>query len=98
MISQFRLVSVLAVVAIAAGVGVQRSAADKQVPVGNLAFSLTDVAGHKVALSDFKDKKALVIVFTGTECPVSNFYVLRLKELNTKYAGMGVQFLAVNSN
>src|SRR5580704_15072262 len=72
-------------------------------PVGQkstaaVSFSLKDVAGHEVALSDFRDKRAVVLVFIGTECPVSNYYVLRLKELHGKYAPKGVQFLAVNSN
>ena len=61
-------------------------------------FSLKDALGHVVALADFKDKKAIVIVFTGTECTVSNAFMPRLAELNSKYASKGVQFLAVNSN
>jgi peroxiredoxin/mono/diheme cytochrome c family protein len=63
-----------------------------------VSFTLNDVAGHPVALGDFRDKKAIVLVFTGTECPVSNYYVLRLKELHKAYAPKGVQFLAINSN
>src|SRR5688572_27506622 len=41
-----------------------------------LAFSLKDLGGRDVALADFKDKKAVVVVFTGTECPVNNYYML----------------------
>ncbi|HEV8003718.1 MAG TPA: redoxin domain-containing protein [Planctomycetaceae bacterium] len=63
-----------------------------------IAFSLKDVGRHDVALSDFRDKKAVVVVFTGIECPVSNYYVPRLKELSKAYAAKGVLFLAVNSN
>jgi peroxiredoxin/mono/diheme cytochrome c family protein len=63
-----------------------------------VAFSLKDVAGHEVALSDFRDKQAVVVVFTGIECPVSNYYVSRLKDLSKAYATKSVQFLAVNSN
>jgi peroxiredoxin/mono/diheme cytochrome c family protein len=63
-----------------------------------LAFSARDVGGHTVALSDFRDKKAVVVIFTGTQCPVSNYYVPRLKELSKTYAAKGVQFLAVNGN
>jgi peroxiredoxin len=71
-------------------------AGEKSVAVA--AFSLQDVAGHEVSLRDFRDKKGVVVVFTGTECPVSNYYVPRLKELSKAYADRGVQFLAVNSN
>lgn len=63
-----------------------------------VSFSLKDIAGRDVRLTDFRDKKAIVVVFTGTECPVNNYYMPRLKELHEKYAAKGVQFLAVNSN
>ncbi len=61
-------------------------------------FTLKDAAGKPVALADFKDRKAVVVVFVGTECPLNNLYVPRLIELHKEYAGKGVQFLAVNSN
>jgi peroxiredoxin len=61
-------------------------------------FSLTDSAGKTVALADFKDKKAIAVVFIGTECPINNAYMPRLAELHKEYAGKGVQLLAVNSN
>jgi peroxiredoxin len=63
-----------------------------------ISFFLKSVDGREVAMSDFRDKKAVVVVFTGTECPVNNYYMPRLKELHGKYAARGVQFLAVNSN
>src|SRR5262249_48797866 len=50
------------------------------------------------ALDDYKDKKALVVVFVDTECPLANLYVPTLIELHTVYAAKGVQFLAINSN
>jgi peroxiredoxin len=74
----------------------ERPAAEKS--GGAVAFSLKDGGGHDVALSDFRDKQAVVVVFTGIECPVSNYYVSRLKELSKVYSSKGVQFLAVNSN
>jgi peroxiredoxin/mono/diheme cytochrome c family protein len=80
----------LAVAARSAG---QEPAADRVV-----SFSLKDVSGREISLADFKDKKAVVVVFTGTECPVNNYYMPRLKELHDAYAAQGVQFLAVNSN
>jgi peroxiredoxin len=63
-----------------------------------IAFSLKDAGGREISVGDFKDKKAIVVVFTGTECPVSNYYMLGLKKLHGEYAAKGVQFLAVNSN
>ena len=62
-------------------------------------FTLTDVIADKpVSLGDYKAKKAVVVVFIGTECPINNAYMPRLAELAKAYADKGVQFLAVNSN
>ena len=43
-------------------------------------------------------KLITLVVFIGTECPISNLYILTLKEMHEKYAAKGVQILAVNSN
>jgi peroxiredoxin len=62
-------------------------------------FTLKDAATDKpISLSDFKTKKAVVVVFIGTECPINNAYMPVLAELAKTYADKGVQFLAVNSN
>ena len=61
-------------------------------------FTLKDTAGQAVSLHGFKDRKAVVVIFIGTECPISNAFMPRLAELHKKYAPRGVQFLAVNSN
>jgi peroxiredoxin len=62
------------------------------------AFQLRDTTGQSVSLSDFRQKKAVVVVFIGTECPLVNLYVLRLAEIQREYAPRGVQILAINSN
>lgn len=51
-----------------------------------------------VSLADFRDKKAIVVVFAGTECPLNNLFLTRLGELHKEYGPKGVQFLAINSN
>jgi peroxiredoxin/mono/diheme cytochrome c family protein len=61
-------------------------------------FQLRDARGHTVSLGDFRDKKAVVVIFIGTECPISNGFLPRLQELHREFAPRGVQFLAVNSN
>ena len=62
-------------------------------------FTLKDVASDRpVALYSFIGKKAIVLVFLGTDCPVGNLYVPRLIELNHAYRGQGVVFLGLNSN
>src|SRR6516225_7621445 len=59
---------------------------------------LKDSGGKTWALEDFKDRKAIVVVFLGTQCPINNAYLPRLVELHKQYADKGVQFLAINSN
>jgi thiol-disulfide isomerase/thioredoxin/mono/diheme cytochrome c family protein len=71
--------------------------ADKPRQVG--AFTLEDARDQtKVSLADLKDKKAIVVVFLGTECPVNNAFLPVLAELHKVYADKGVQFLGVNAN
>jgi peroxiredoxin len=72
-----------------------RSAASRRVADFTLKDAVTD---KPVSLSNFKTKKAVVVVFIGTECPINNAYMPVLAELAKTYAGKGVQFLAVNSN
>ncbi|HEY8506527.1 MAG TPA: thioredoxin family protein [Gemmataceae bacterium] len=70
-------------------------------PVGRTIdnFRLTDPrTGKPVALADFKDRKAVAVVFLGTRCPVNNQYLPRLNQLQKEYAGKGVQILGINSN
>lgn len=61
-------------------------------------FHLKDAGGKVIALAHFKDKKAVVVLFLGTQCPINNLYMLRLGELHKEYAPRGVQFLAINAN
>lgn len=51
-------------------------------------------------LEDFRDpdQRALVLVFTGTQCPVARDYVATLNALHAKYAEQGVRILGIFSN
>jgi peroxiredoxin len=63
------------------------------------SFTLTDPRDQaRFSLDDRKDKKALVVVFLGTECPINNSYMPHLVELHKEYAGKGVQFVGINAN
>ena len=61
-------------------------------------FTLKDTDGKEWSLDALSKTKAVVVVFIGIECPVSNAYLPALNELHKKYADKDVQFLAVNSN
>ena len=71
---------------------------DKPAPTRKLEnFTLSDVDGKEWSLKALKEKKAIVVVFLGLECPISNAYAPVLSDLQKKY-GNDVQFLAINSN
>jgi len=61
-------------------------------------FSLKDTQGHTVSLADFQNKKAIVVFFLGTECPINNAFLPYLATLHERYAPQGVQFLGINAN
>jgi peroxiredoxin len=62
-------------------------------------FTLKNVATDRpVSLYGFMGKKAIVLVFLGTDCPIGNLYIPRLIELNRAYHNKGVVFLGINSN
>ena len=62
-------------------------------------FTLKDVkTGRSHTLYGYRGKKAVVLVFMGTDCPVGNLYAPRLNELNNEFAKNGVVFLGINSN
>src|SRR5262245_36721725 len=69
-------------------------------PVGKqiAEFKLDDYLGSAHSSSEWKDKKALVVVFLGTECPLAKLYGQRLAELDKKYSDKGIQFVGINSN
>lgn len=61
-------------------------------------FKLKNVNGKMVSLSDFKDAKGFIIVFTCNHCPFSKAYEERLVELDKKYASQGYPVIAINPN
>ena len=68
---------------------------DKEVP----NFKLKDATDKEHALKDLsRDKKATIVMFISTECPVSNDYNERIVALHNDYKDQGVQFIGINSN
>src|SRR5437762_7499186 len=64
--------------------------------VGKLTF--TDIRSLPRTLDDFGPKKAYVLVFTDTGCPLARRYLPVLQGLAREYADKGVQFAAVNAS
>jgi len=62
------------------------------------SFTLPDLDGKNVSLSDFSSSKAIVLMFISTQCPVSNDYNERMAALSNEYSNKGFTFLGINSN
>jgi peroxiredoxin len=54
--------------------------------------------GKMIDFADFKAKKAVVVLFLGTECPVNNAFVPVLGGLHREFHERGVAFVGINSN
>ena len=63
--------------------------------VGKL--KITDTRSLPRTLDDFGKKKAVVLAFVNTSCPLAQRYLPTLQALETEYRDKGVQFVAVNS-
>lgn len=61
-------------------------------------FKLKNVDGRLISLSDYKNGKGVIIVFTTNHCPFSKAYEERLVALDRKYAAQGFPVLAVQPN
>jgi len=61
-------------------------------------FSLKNIDGSVVSLSDFDDAKGFVVVFTCNGCPYAVAYQDRLIEIDKKYKEEGYPVIAINPN
>jgi peroxiredoxin len=68
--------------------------------VGDIAqdFSLKSVNGDTVSLSDYKDAKGIIVVFTCNHCPFAQLYEQRIIDLHKKFAPQGYPVVAINPN
>ena len=83
------------IVAFSSNVGADTVKMDKEVP----DFTLKDVIGKAHSLKDLsQEKKATVVMFISTQCPVFNHYNERIIALHNDYRDQGVQFIGINSN
>lgn len=73
--------------------GPSRALLGKKAP--NIALTST---GEPQPLYEFKDKKAVVIVFLSFDCPISNSYAPALTEMAKRYGPQGVAFIGVSTN
>ena len=63
------------------------------------AFELKSVEGKPFSLADAEKSNAyVVLMFIATQCPYSNGYNERMRDMAAAYAKKGVLFVGINSN
>lgn len=74
--------------------------ASTMLPLGTKAppFTLPDVEGRPVSLTDFDDAAALVVVFMCNHCPFVKHILNDLVRLVKEYQPKGAAFVGINSN
>lgn len=68
--------------------------------VGDMAtdFSLENIDGTMVSLSDYKDAKGFIVIFTCNTCPYAVAYEDRIEALNKRYASQDYPVIAIMPN
>jgi peroxiredoxin len=61
-------------------------------------FNLPGVDGKKYSLDSFKNKHALIVIFSCNHCPYVQAYEGRMKQIQDDYKENGVVVVAINSN
>jgi thiol-disulfide isomerase/thioredoxin len=85
----------------ASGSLVHMAVTSQMMPLGTQApeFALPDVVtGGKVALMDFADAKALLVMFICRHCPYVRHVRPELARLGRDYAGSGLAIVAISAN
>jgi peroxiredoxin len=70
--------------------------ADQTAPIPD--FALSDDQGNRILLSEQAAGGAVVLVFIGTDCPVTQRYAPRIEALRQSFAHRGIKFLGISSN
>ena len=61
-------------------------------------FRLRNIDGKMVSLSDYKDARGFLLIFTCNTCPYAVAYEDRIIALDKKYKEKGVPVIAINPN
>jgi peroxiredoxin len=72
----------------------------KALAIGDAApdFKLPGVDGRDYSLSDFREARILVVIFTCNHCPTAQAYEERIMRLHADYKDKGVALVAISPN
>ena len=70
------------------------------ISVGSVApdFSLKNIDGSTISLSDYSDEKGVMVIFSCNPCPYVIAYEDRIIDLHNKYASQGIPLVLINPN
>ena len=99
----FKVLTLLAVLVIVSAFAVNKigkGSAYGGYSIGDIAidFSLKNVDGNRVSLSDYKDAKGFIVIFTCNTCPFSVANEDRIIALDQKFKNAGFPVIAINPN
>ncbi len=68
--------------------------------IGDVAadFKLKNIDGKMVSLSDYKEAKGFIVIFSCNSCPYVVAYEDRMNDLDKKYKAKGFPVIAINPN
>ncbi|MGY5354538.1 thioredoxin family protein [Wenyingzhuangia sp. IMCC45467] len=95
-----KILSLLVLVVVISAFTVYKKNETSGYNIGDVAedFSLMNVNGKMVSLSDYKDAKGFIVTFTCNTCPYAVAYEDRIIALNNKYASKGYPVIAIMPN
>lgn len=96
----FKLISAAIIVLCVSAFTISNSTYSEGYKIGDVAedFSLKNIDGKMVSLSDYKNAKGFIITFTCNTCPYSVAYEDRIEALNKEYAPKGYPVIAIMPN
>ncbi|WP_147678922.1 thioredoxin family protein [Algibacter pacificus] len=95
-----KIVSVFLVVLCASAFTIKTINVNEGYNIGDIAedFTLKNIDGNMVSLSDYNEAKGFIVTFTCNTCPYAVMYQDRIIELNKKYAKLGYPVIAIMPN
>jgi len=95
-----KLISAAIIVACISAFTIGKTSLSEGYKIGDVAedFSLKNVDGKMVSLSDYKNTKGFIVTFTCNTCPFAVAYEDRIVALDKKYASKGYPVIAIMPN
>ncbi len=94
-----KIVSVFAIVMVVSAFSVNTTVSSGY-DIGDIAsdFSLENIDGNMVSLTNYTDAKGFIVIFTCNTCPYAVKYEDRIIALDKKYASKGYPVIAIQPN